>query len=650
MMKNTNKKSSVIILIVLLLISSLNFLTTVSASTYQDNNDGVWFDDFNDIGGIDTSKSSNYNFSDGLITLKSGINIHYYDYNDINQEAWESNLTFISGEKMLIRLRNPPLEASFSNDAIKKKKDEKVTETEAGFINKNIFDITYTFSPVHHFRFKIGQNKNNINDFKFSWWYGGKISDANVDYIQLYVWNYLYKSLGVWTLDGDAVSYDDINTSANGDIYFTSNNTKYYVSDDGYIDFLVVAIPKENGKSCILATDYVNLTVITKQGYFDQGQVVSNEIKPVGNLSGWESIVWRGSRVNNKASIKIQVLKANGSIVADGDLPGNSKGFTTSPIDISPLPISINKIRLKASFNSSDLSVTPWLHGWSVTWQTRSKQFMDNFSFTTDPRIDKNVGVDISGGEIKISDFYSDWAIFGKNPANIRSYEGYGPQKSELYWSTNKETVVGGGFRSPVMSRGIIYIPSSVDNRIYAFNATVPSSKKGNELLPLYRSNSSYIVDSSVAVADNFVIVATSETNASNKIYALDKSNLIDEKWSYSYPGDICFSSAPTVADGKIFITSWSGKYWDTPLLSFLKKLIGGNNKIIALRIDNGNKIWINDLPAGSFSTPAVADGKVFVGCDNMYGSNLFAYDEETGKEIWNKKIGLIGGGLPGCI
>ncbi|MCK4821609.1 PQQ-binding-like beta-propeller repeat protein, partial [bacterium] len=46
-------------------------------------------------------------------------------------------------------------------------------------------------------------------------------------------------------------------------------------------------------------------------------------------------------------------------------------------------------------------------------------------------------------------------------------------------------------------------------------------------------------------------------------------------------------------------------------------------------------------------STPAVADGMVFVGCDSILGSNLFAFDEETGVEIWNAGVGLIGGASP---
>ena len=61
----------------------------------------------------------------------------------------------------------------------------------------------------------------------------------------------------------------------------------------------------------------------------------------------------------------------------------------------------------------------------------------------------------------------------------------------------------------------------------------------------------------------------------------------------------------------------------------------------------DGTEIWTQSLPAGSFSTPAVANGKVFVGCDNLYGNNLFAFDEETGEELWNVSVGLIGGASP---
>ncbi len=637
------KKKSIITWIILLMFLSLTLSASVNSAPTVYQNDGVWFDTFQNATGI--SASDKCNISTGLITLKSGTNKYYYDFNDNKEKAaWTSDLTFISGEEsQLIRPRSLLGELSVDSAKIKKK-DGIVVKTEAKYLDLETFDLTYTFSPVHHFRFKIGQNKNNVEEFRFNWSYGNKITDANVDYIQLYVWDYIIKNIvGLWAQEGDPVLYGNINLSQT-DISFTSNDTSY-ISDDGYIDFLVVAVPDVNGETTILSTDYVNLTVTTKNGYVEEGYIVSTAINP-STLGGWESIIWKGSRASNDASIKIQVLNStggSGSLVRDSDLPGNSKGFTTSPIDLSPLRTTYSSIRLKAVLESNDLSVTPRLYIWAVTWQTKSNTFKDDFS--TDIRIDELLGAEIIGGNIKISDSYSDWPVFGRTPENRRSFEGYGPQKSELYWSTEKETV-GGGFRSPVMSDGKIYIASS--EKIYSFNATVPSNKKGSQLIPCDSSNTLGKVDGSVAVADNLVIVATGEINASNKVIALNKSKLTEEKWEYTFGSeDICYSSSPTVSGDKVFVTSWDGMAWNTPLISFLSSLIGGNNKVIALNLADGTKMWDATLPAGSFSTPAVADGMVFVGCDNIYGKNLFAFDEETGAIIWNTSVGLIGGASP---
>jgi outer membrane protein assembly factor BamB len=105
-----------------------------------------------------------------------------------------------------------------------------------------------------------------------------------------------------------------------------------------------------------------------------------------------------------------------------------------------------------------------------------------------------------------------------------------------------------------------------------------------------------------------------------------------------------------------VFITSWSGKYSQIPTLTnfydkmnnMLNKVFGNHNKLYALDINNGNEIWdpIN-LPAGSFSAPAVDNDIVFVGCDNIDGPSLFAFNEYNGEQIWNKSVGLVGRSSP---
>lgn len=646
---NIRDRKPIVLWITLLLLLGLNLTTTVSSAPVQYNDDGIWFDTFDDdLTGI--SESDACVLSNGSIKLNQGIDSGDYDFSDgAGHQAWDANVSSIFGDdEQLIRMKNLFGQRAMTNYDVIAAKDGDVFETQARSIEIEPLGLIYTFSPVHHFRFKISQNKNNIDYFTFAWWHGPKTSSANVESIHLYIWNYsALLGIGTWEHVGSLDSYANIGSDPDGDIHVTISNGEY-TSDDSYMDFLIVALPDPNeyGEPCILRTDYVSLTVKNEYGYLEDGYVISETISP-SPLGRWESVVWSSSKTSEVSDVTIQVLKSNGSLIINAALPGNEDGFTSIPVDLSPLPTSISKIKIKAMLHSNDLLITPKLHSWGVTWQTNSNKFQD--SFKTDLRTEKIIGATLTSGQIKISTSSGGWPLVGKTSENTRSYEGYGPSNDSLYWYTTGQTV-GGGLRSPIVSDdGKLYIPSSVDGKIHAFTAKVPSSEKGKELAPAYNSSSSYIVDAAIAVAGDYVIVATSEINASNKIYALDKTTL-DEAWSYSYSSnDICFSSAPTVSEDKIFITSWNGKEWDTPLLSFLYELqiLQGNNKVIALNLVDGTELWTADLPAGSFSTPAVADGMVFVGCDKITGNSLFAFDEETGTKLWEASVGLIGGASP---
>ncbi|UCH71515.1 MAG: PQQ-binding-like beta-propeller repeat protein [Thermoplasmatales archaeon] len=644
MITNNLGKKVVTIVIIFLIILSLNLTIIVPSSTIKYENDGIWYDDLDDLTGI--SKINNCNFSNGSIKLNK-VDIRNYDFADGREhKAWEADsFIIIEVSDEILRLRNIMGENLIDEEGYKYLDDNNTLETKS---KRNTF---YTFSSVHHFRFKTGLDENDIDSFNFSWWYGKKINDSNIDSIQLYVWKCIipgipgFTDIGFWENKGEISSYDDIGLNPDGDISVEIDNNGY-VSNEGHIDFLIIAIPDAYGEACILSTDYVKLKIDSKNyGYNDKGYVVSEEIEP-SSLGRWESIIWSGSAATDLSYVKIQVLTNNGTLIGNDDLPGNSEGFTTNYIDLSRLLDSFESIKINASLYSNDVSITPSLQDWAVTWQTTDTRFRDDFK--TDLRLEKLSGAEIIGENIHISDSNKDWSIFGNTPNNARSYEGSGPNKSSLYWYT-EEQIVGGGLRSPVISDGLLYIGAPSDRKIYAFNATVPISQIGKELKEDYKSSQlPYKTDSSVAVSDDLVIVATSEINTSNKIYALDKTDLTEE-WNYSHPGTICFSSAPTIHNEKIFVTSWNGMEWNTPILSFLSSLIlGGNNKIIALNLLDGTKIWDATLPAGSFSTPAISDdGMVFAGCDNILGNNLIAFDEETGTKIWEANVGLVGTSSP---
>ncbi len=86
--------------------------------------------------------------------------------------------------------------------------------------------------------------------------------------------------------------------------------------------------------------------------------------------------------------------------------------------------------------------------------------------------------------------------------------------------------------------------------------------------------------------------------------------------WSYT-TGDEVLSS-PAVADGKVYIGSYDGT-------------------VYCLDAPTGGLIWSYITGRGVKSSPAVADGKVYVGCDD---ANVYCLNATTGGFIWNFTTG----------
>ena len=87
--------------------------------------------------------------------------------------------------------------------------------------------------------------------------------------------------------------------------------------------------------------------------------------------------------------------------------------------------------------------------------------------------------------------------------------------------------------------------------------------------------------------------------------------------WNYTTGSSIGFSS-PAVADGKVYIGSWDGK-------------------VYALNAFNGSLIW--NYTTGNIveSSPAVADGRVFIG---SWDNKIYALNASSGALLWNYTTG----------
>ena len=660
--KNSTKKTFSIWVILLFLIS-LFISPSISAEFIPNdfnNPDGVAYDDFGNENDITINDCT---LDNGSIRLDQKKFIKNFDkeLTPDNVEAWKfASIGGKPGNQSIggfisqyvtpdLLMGNEFTEDEYSN-ITKAYDDNVITKAQLGYKRKATW-------PMNFFRFDTKYNKNIIDEFELTWRFGDYITDTNLEEISMWVWSY-GTIINRWVYIGKIIYTQEKIDDTNGYLSFVRRDPNL-ISNNGIIDMLIVGKPKEEYDiETTLYSDYVKTAITVSKGYVPDGNIKSSFIDPE-SLQGWEQVIWSGSRPSKNSNVKIQILDKNEDVIED--LEGNSEGFTYSPIDLTSLNVSkYKKIKLQALLHSDDIGFSPRLNGWGILWQT-SEGFFD--SFTYDFRINDSYGVKIDEGKIEVSKFYSDWEIFGKNPENSRSYIGQEIKigENKTYWYTSMNSEYGGGFRSPVVKDGKVYIGSS-DGRIYCFNLITDTPEDENYQIDESNPDYNLSVDMSLALTDDYVIVATNRIGVSNNITALNINNLSKFEWSYTpdSTNSICYSSSPTIANDRIFITSWSGKFPNNPMFSYLLNklnnyflsmfgigLIVFNNKLIGLDV-NGGPLWNPiSLPAGSFCTPAVHNGIIYVGCENYEGKSFFAFDENTGEEIWNASIGLIGRSAP---
>jgi len=140
-------------------------------------------------------------------------------------------------------------------------------------------------------------------------------------------------------------------------------------------------------KSVVLAT---SSPLIYKQN----GYLLSTTKNP-SSITQWDKFSFSDFE-ELETDIKYQIYYATSSewfLVPNIDLPGNSSGFDSSPIDLSSLSISeYPKLRVKGNFSTSDLAKTPILYEWQISYKTSQDTAISNVNF--DIRGEEIVGTD----------------------------------------------------------------------------------------------------------------------------------------------------------------------------------------------------------------------------------------------------------------
>ncbi|UCG69437.1 MAG: PKD domain-containing protein [Thermoplasmata archaeon] len=173
---------------------------------------------------------------------------------------------------------------------------------------------------------------------------------------------------------------------------------------------------------------------------------------------------------------------------------------------------------------------------------------------------------------------------------------------------------------------------TAVNNRLYFGLSVIPpwNESAGSMIICLNDSSGELIWN--VSVADyGLDYINVPLTIADNKIlassggilYALNENNG-ELLWSFFNNGPSWFESAPAVADGKVFIGC------------------DNTNLFFCLDVNNGNIIWQTSLDTNySYTTPAIANEMVFFGavCAPPFNFTnadpIFALDISTGEVLW---------------
>ncbi|MCR4325690.1 MAG: carboxypeptidase-like regulatory domain-containing protein [Patescibacteria group bacterium] len=135
------------------------------------------------------------------------------------------------------------------------------------------------------------------------------------------------------------------------------------------------------------------------------GEVQSVAIAPIG-LASWGEASWSAS-VPPDTLITYRIADADGTLIQDANLPGNSTGFTTPPIDLSGLSTTTySAIRLDAEMSSSGAGL-PSIDSWDVQYFYGPLP-IPNMDFTLQGS--KTIGSTVDGAVYKYSQTFNTGA------------------------------------------------------------------------------------------------------------------------------------------------------------------------------------------------------------------------------------------------
>jgi len=265
---------------------------------------------------------------------------------------------------------------------------------------------------------------------------------------------------------------------------------------------------------------------------------------------------------------------------------------------------------------------------WSWKWpKFRHDPGNTGFSPSTAPRVNSTRWNFTTSGTVESSPAVADNMVFiGSSNKVFALNETTG----EYIWNFTANNLVK---TSPAVTNGQVFFGSS-DKNVYSLNAT-----NGN-LLWNYTTGSAVV--SSPNFADGVIFIGSNDSN----LYALNQT---DGQLVWNFTTESPVENSPAVVDGLVFIgygnkmyalnettgsIFWQKNYTvrSSPAVTGSFVFFGSNASVYSLNKTNGNFLW--ETPTGGVvsSSPAIAYGKVFIGCED---NKIYALDKVNGSVLW---------------
>jgi polyvinyl alcohol dehydrogenase (cytochrome) len=107
----------------------------------------------------------------------------------------------------------------------------------------------------------------------------------------------------------------------------------------------------------------------------------------------------------------------------------------------------------------------------------------------------------------------------------------------------------------------------------------------------------------------------------------ITSSNVASLKEAWFFPANYSVTSNPVVQDGQVYFSDWGGNVYD-------------------LNVNTGSEVWKTNVGIAISSSPALANGLVYVAGSPLLPSRVIALNQSTGAVVWNTTLRTTPGGI----